>query len=204
MPANKGNRRSSKQTGKRSAAPLSVTSIPPEAAFERSLAQSSDACVLRGKLLPFATLTSTPSTLLLIHPTNMGVRATNLAAVYSRFRVKALMIKFTAIGGNSGNTGSVIGILDDTTSEGTVPTNAGGTLELRCSGVALPNQGTPSYVYYLPVDKTKWYYCNLDSNDPRFVYPGTIYATSLGGAGGVTAELDFTLVFAGAEDGGVS
>jgi len=182
-------------------APLPVMSLTPEFAFERQLAQSTDSTVFRGKAIFSFNLNTAPTNLLQIYPTNLGSRASVLATVYSRFRVKALLIKFT-ITGNSGaaNTGAV-GILDDNIGEGDTPTSLTGVMALRSSASFLNGQTEYSRIMYLPLDKKKWYYTNAGASgsDGRLVIPGTIFGASVGSSN-CTVELDYTLVYAGADN----
>jgi len=183
-----------------------VMMLTPSEAFERTLGQSNDSTVLRGKLLISANLSAaTPVVLLNVLPGNLGIRASTLAGVFSRYRIKGMLVKFTStIGAGTNNTGT-LGFLDDLGSEGIAPTSVGGVLELRCSASNFTNEDRPTYVTYTPVDKTKWYYTSATSSgaDGRLIFPATIYVAN-SGAGNVIAEIDYTIVFAGSADGGSS
>jgi hypothetical protein len=100
-----------------------------------------------------------------------------------------------------------LGILDDYSGEGDAPANLSGVVNMRCSATSMPGTIDPTYIYYTPLDKSKWYYCNSTSStsDPRFNIPASLYgATNTSAATQVFVELDYTLVFAGAEGQGTS
>jgi hypothetical protein len=116
------------------------------------------------------------------------------------------MLKFATNGGSGANasSGVALGIFDDTTATSNVPANASGVLELRCSASFLQGATENSHLYYLPVDKTKWYYTGTGpgASDPRLVIPGTLFGGSISGSPSVAVEIDYTMVFAGADDAG--
>lgn len=178
--------------------------LSPTEAFERTLGQTNDSSVLRGKILITSAVSSTPTFLTHLSPFSLGARSSALAGVFSRYRVKAAILKFAASSGGTGTSlTSALGILDEPTGEGDAPGNLSATLELRCSASYLFGQTQNSYVMYTPVDKTKWYYCNTGAtgSDGRLVFPAAIYVAGAG-AGTLTVEIDYTLVFAGADDVG--
>lgn len=211
------NRTRNSRTGRRShtlgvsnATPQPMLSLTPAEVFERTLGRTNDSCVLRGKLIITPNLTNTPSQVSYLVPNFFGARATQFAGVFSRFRIKAINLRFLPSAGGTGGAGpavaTVFGILDDPSSQ-VVPTTGSDVLELRSSALALPAQTVPSNILYTPVDKTKWYYIGGTgtSPDPRLTVPGFLYgyansATAVSSA----VEIDFSLVFAGASDNGVS
>jgi len=166
-----------------------------------NLSRGQDSFNLKGKyLLSGVSLSTTPSTLIIITPTGqLGARCSALASVFSRFRVNRLIIRFlatTSLGGNA-----VLGIVDDTTGEGDNPTTPADVLELRCSAIAMGNETVPVIFNWSPVDRTKWYYTftGASGSDPRLVVPATLYGAS-GNASTVDVEVDFDVTFKGAVD----
>jgi hypothetical protein len=186
-----------------------VISLTRNEAFEEKLARSSDATVLRGKLLLQASSTSTPTVALAIIPSQLGVRATALGGIFTKYRVKSVLLKFMSAN-TSGTTltgGGVLGFYDDaTTGEGEAPTTAAGVLEQRCSASNFSGQTTPTMLRWEPVDKRLWYATTqgVAGSDLRLVFPGLIYIAGLASTTsvGFDIELDFTLVFKGAADVG--
>lgn len=184
------------------AQPTPVMVLSPSEAFERQLAQSNDSTVLRGKVVYTTTFSSTLPVLALgFIPTNLGVRASQLAGVFSRYRIKAAQVKFIGAQGTAGvPQGCAVGWLDDV-STSDAPSTLSGVLELRCSALALPVATTPTYSFYQPVDKTKWYYC-VSGNDGRFQTAASLYVAPQTAIGSITFEIDYTIVFSGADDTG--
>jgi len=130
-----------------------VTVVTMASSFERRLAKQSDVTTLRGKLLlPTSTVTSTPAALLTGSPGNFGARASSLANIFSRFRIKTLNVKWTAVSTNA--VGVVaLGFYDDATSgEGQAPSDVNGILEMRCSSSFMTPTTIPQEFAYRPVD----------------------------------------------------
>jgi hypothetical protein len=178
-----------------------VVIVTPTEAFERSLARGADSFNLKGKVL-FSQATSTsPAAFIAVTPAQLGVRAIALAAVFSRFRVNRVLIKFME---TTTGVQTVLGILDDSAgSEGDAPTSLSGVLELRCSALAFGAQTVPTLMEWRPVDKSKWYYCNTGASgsDIRFSIPAISFVAS-SGTGGISAELDYDITFKGSDDVG--
>jgi len=174
--------------------------------FERKLTNSADSTVLRGKLFFAAGAAITPSAALVLHPSNLGVRAAALATIFSRFRFKDVHIKFQALVATAVATG-VVGILDDASNtEGDAPTTVSSILELRSSASVL-GQTIPQEFVWSQLDRTMWYACSGGSSvqDPRFLFPGVIYIGSTSASSpNIVMEIDYTIVFKGASDIGTN
>jgi len=184
-----------------------ITSVTPAQEFERKLARSSDACVLRGKFYStIAPSAGTPVLLYALHPSNLGVRASALANIFTRFRFLSVGFKFSVSTATQAATGGVMGVLDDASgTEGDAPTSTNAVLELRTSALNLPTDTVPTEFMWKPVDRNLWYSTSSAASvsDPRLLFPGVIYVGPIGGAGTTfTVELDWELVFKGASDTG--
>jgi hypothetical protein len=182
-----------------------VTIMTPSMRFENKLARSSDATILRGKLLLNSTATTAPTPALVLHPSNFGARANAMSTIFSKFRIKHLGFKFICT--QSPATFPIVGatgVLDDASAtEGDAPTTNNSILELRCSALSLPFQTVPTEFDWSPVDKSFWYACTTGSStdDPRFVFPGVLYAGPNSATATVfTFEIDYEIVFKGAID----
>lgn len=189
--------------------PMTTLALTPSEVFERTLGRTNDSCVLRGKLIINPTLNSTPAQISYLIPNFFGARATAFGNVFSRFRIKALNIRFLPAGNAStGSLATAVGILDDPSST-TSPATGSDVLELRSSALALAGQTVPSNILYTPLDKTKWYYTiGVTGSDNRLTVPGFLYGyvNTPGSSSGlpVGMEIDFSLVFAGATDNGTT
>jgi hypothetical protein len=185
--------------------PQPMLSLTPSEAFERMLGRTNDSCVLRGKvIINVTTLGSSPFQVGFLVPNFFGARATAFGSVFSRFRIKAMNIRFMQAVTGGTQVPTVVGVLDDTNSSSTLPTTGSDVLELRSSAFAQPGQTIPCNVLYTPVDKTKWYYIGAPTGtDNRLAVPGFLYAYT-SAAATFPLEVDFSLVFAGAADNGVS
>lgn len=195
---------SNRRGGRRRAAaarPRPVISMTQTEAFERSLARS-DSLVLRGKYTSGGTTGGTPGFPGLafnIHPSNLGTRANSMYAAFSRWRVKALTIKFF-VNPSSATVGMfALGIVDDVAGEGEQPTTFDTVSELRCSGVNFINQYTPTEIFFKPLDAKKWYYTpgGVTGSDTRLVYPASIYTASTVASSTYDFQIDYVLVFSG-------
>jgi len=179
-----------------------VTVVTMASSFERRLAKQSDVTTLRGKLLlPTSTVTSTPAALLTGSPGNFGARASSLANIFSRFRIKTLNVKWTAVSTNA--VGVVaLGFYDDATSgEGQAPSDVNGILEMRCSSSFMTPTTIPQEFAYRPVDSKLWYATQSGStgSDQRLVAPFDLYVAGVPG-GSAIIEIDYVIVFKGAVD----
>jgi len=205
MPRSKTSKNRMARSRNNSQTPMPVVSLTPSQAFERQLAQSNDSTVLRGKALFQFNVGTTPGILLTLTPQNLGVRGLALSTVFSRFRIKAAVFKYSSAGVVTGLT-TAIGLVDDATTGSDGPTTLSGVLQLRTSASYLPNQTEPSTFMYRPVDKTKWYYCNAGGtgSDQRLSVPATLYGAAVAAATTIVIEIDFSLVFSGADDIGAT
>jgi len=171
-------------------------------AFEATLSQSSDATVLRGKLLFAQPLTTTPVSILALNPSaagNFGARASAMSGIFSRYRFKYLKIRFLS------NASSVaiaaVGVQDEPNAVVALA-NVNSVAELRCSGTDLGVQTVPTIIEWRPVDHNLWYYTQTEtSGDPRLVSNGNVYAAA-SAASTIGVEIDYCIVFKGATDTG--
>jgi len=202
MPRNTSNNRRPRKNGK----PQAVISMTQSEAFEMNQVQSSDAVVIKGKYLGNAGLTTAPQNLLSFNPQGLGSRSTNMATIFSRYRIKYVRIKWLSTNGTTASS-IALGVLDDASgSEGDAPINLGDVAELRASSTIVGNTTVPQLFTWEPVDRRLWYatYSGATGSDPRFSIPGVLYLAATGAVGGVAYELDYSVVFAGAVDTGAS
>jgi hypothetical protein len=177
-------------------------------AFEAKLSTHSDAVCLVGKqFFSSQAITSlTPSILLQLDPTLgfFGTRPANMSAIFNRFRFKYLKLKFLSNSSTGVPTSSIasLGIQDDISLTGLVPTTFADVAELRCSATSFSGQTVPTQWQYVPLDKKRWYYVNNDSTEPRQSSQGTLWVAASGVSVAnpttVAIELDYSIVFAGA------
>jgi hypothetical protein len=179
--------------------PLTTVALTPFEGFERNLARTSDSAVLRGKFVVTPSANNTPSQFLVVEPIYLGQRAIDLGTAFARYRIKALMLRFLA---PTDGTSVVVGLVDDSFSEGDQPGSFSAVSELRCSAVSLSGSTVPSNVYYLPLDHKKWYYTQQgpSGSDQRLVVPATGSICALGTIASIAIEIDYCLVFAGGYD----
>jgi len=175
--------------------------MTPTEAFEANLSQHADSYSLRGKFISIVTTQTTPAPLFVLNPSGMGARAAGLLPFFSRFRVKYIRIKFLSPASLSSNVISAVGVLDDLTSvSGDAPTSVAGVAELRCSATAFSAETVPTLFEWRPLDRTRWFYTDTESSgDARFTTPGTVFVAS-SATNGLTMEIDYSIVFAGASD----
>jgi hypothetical protein len=181
--------------------PVPVMNLTPAESFDRMLGRSNDSCVFRGKTQSLYTVTTVATSVLDISPGFLGSRASALAGVYSRFRIKGLLIKVAVpVYSNVPLTAISFGIVDDTGSTASAPTNLTGVTDLRASVYMTTANSDPDYIFWTPIDKTAWYYTTrYTGSDPREVIPGTVYAAASTGTITCAVEFEYTLVFSGAD-----
>jgi len=199
MPGSRSQRKGRRGQARRAdTVPRPVVAMTPQECFERQLALQTDSTVVRGKFVATATpATGTPLALFLIQPSSLGTRVASISSDYLRWRVKSLRVRFLgSLASGSGTSGFVsMGVLDDVNYAGEPPTTVSGVSELRCSATTFLSQTVPVNFEFRPLDKSRWYYCTSVSND-RFDSVGTLYAAAT--AGGISYEIDYSIVFAGA------
>jgi len=180
-----------------------VISITPTQAFEKSLAQGSDSCPLKGKFyLPVVGTTATPTSILILGPSALGGRASVLATVFSRYKFKYLRFKFMSSTATAAPAAVSLGILDDaSTAEGDFPTTLSALAEFRCSATKFSNETVPTEFMWTPADKLLWYYTEAGSSgsDQRLVNSGIVIGASSATCSS-SIEVDYSLVFKGAID----
>lgn len=168
--------------------------------LEVQRAQTTDAISFIGKLYFNHSLTNTtPALARTLHPDFMGERAADLARIYSYYKIKELVVRFSA------NFPVIAGVLDDIIGEGDAPTTYTDVSELRSSMVS---HGTgaqpPTELYWKPVDTDLWYKCYSAGSLTNELYEsGNFYLTQPQTANAtVTVEMTFKMVFKGALDAG--
>lgn len=178
--------------------PMSVVSLNPSEAFEKSLGQTNDSSVLRGKLIVSTQTLLVPGQILDLNPSNFGTRAANFQQTFTRFRIKGMIFRFTAVStlAAGASASAALGIIDDASAG--IPVNLSDVVEQRCSSIFLAGSTTPSTVYYTPIDKKIWYKTSR-SGDVREYLPGRVFVGTTDGVS-VTVEVDYSFVFAGALD----
>jgi hypothetical protein len=184
--------------------------VDPEERFADQLAMHQDSTNLRGKAVFEVILGSGAITNAgVFNPAFFGVRCTALAAIFTRWRIKELVIKmfFESSGNAPGANVGFFGILDDSSgAEGDAPTTYEGLLACRTSGM-VGISSLPIVRVYKPVDKKKWYYtyAGATGSDPRLTSVGVLYVAQTGVNGtGVFVQVDYSLSFAGANDIGAT
>jgi len=172
-------------------------------AFERNLSLHQDTLVLRGKFSTLNSTTTTPNVALFVTPTSFGARSGAVSTVFSRYRIKELIIRFMP---NSTGTAAIaaLGVLDDVNTSSVLPTNYQAITELRCSATQFEGVTVEKTLTWSPIDKSKWYYTTADTvGDPRFSVPAVIYCAASATVS-ISIEVDYTIVFQGAADTGSS
>jgi len=182
-----------------------VTIMTPSTSFERRLATTSDASVLRGKFFVTQAIGTGVNGIFSITPASLGARAAALASIYSSYRIKYIGLKFSSNSATTpfGSSTSVLGVVDDAnTTEGDFPVNISDILELRCSGSFLAPSTVPTEFMFKPVDNNLWYktYVGQSGSDPRLTSPGYLVASSPNASTTLVIEIDYEIVFKGAVD----
>jgi hypothetical protein len=169
--------------------------------FERRLSQSVDATTLRGKLLFSVNLTpaATPINLITLQANAFGARSVAFAAIFTQWKIKRLIMKFSSSVGST-TTGAAVGVYDDVAATADIPTTLGDVMQLRSSAASLPGDTVPTSFIYEPVDKSLWHFCVTDSQDSRLTTYGVMYGATVTGTGLLAIEIDFELVYKGAAD----
>jgi len=206
-----GKNKSKKRGGRVS---TDVVARTPSQAFEKMLASRSDQSRLCGKCL--TTLSSgsggAPASSN-INPPFLGVRPAAYAALFTRWRVNRLIVKFIVANSTALEAG-VVGFLDDSNTSADVPTSAAGVLALRCS-VSIPLQTTAfsssvstfqEYEWRPSRSSPKWFYTTLEgsSSDPRLEVPCSVFVAGSSATANFTIEIDYDITFDGACDVGSS
>jgi len=166
-------------------------------AFERNLALGGDSLALKGKLIFTSNVTTTPSALFSVQPSNLGARASGIAAFFTRFRVKYLRVKFMVTPSTIGVAGvAAMGFLDDISTID-VPTSVGGVSELRCSATNFGTETVPTFFEFRPLNSLKWLY--LSSTTAELTDYATCWVAS-SFTGNIAVEVDYSIVLSGAAD----
>jgi hypothetical protein len=180
-----------------------ITVRTPFEAMSKAMSVS-DSSVLHGKVILTGTTSgtaNTPTVVVNLAPGGLGTRASNLGTVFTRFKIRKLVVNFFAPPEALSTAGlTSVGILDDISGEGDQPTSTDGVIELRSSSHNFTNQTTPSYFEYTPLDKKKWYYCapGVGGSDERLAYQAAMFVSSTLTSQPYTIVVDYAIVFAGA------
>jgi hypothetical protein len=168
--------------------------------LEVQRSQTTDAISFIGKLMFNHSLTTTaPALTRTLHPDFMGERAADLARIYSYYKIKELVVRFSA------NNPVICGVLDDIIGEGDAPATFSDVSELRSSMVSHGQGGQPATeLYWKPVDTDLWYKCYSAGTSTNELYEsGNMYlALPTAATTVVTVEMTFKIVFKGALDTG--
>jgi hypothetical protein len=167
-------------------------------AFEAKLSTGGDSCVIRSKLLLNPnTAGASVASIVEFTPIQLGGRQLAAAQLFTLFRVKEAIVKFSI--GTPSSSFATLGVLDDAIAEPDAPTSLGGVLELRASGSYLALSTVPTVFRWVPGDTSLWYHTSVGStgSDPRLVIPGVLYGGT-GAAGSLVIEVDITIVYKGA------
>lgn len=168
--------------------------------LEVQRANSTDAISFIGKLFfNHALTTTTPGLARTLHPDYLGERAADLARIYSYYKIKELVVRFSA------NSPVILGVLDDIIGEGDAPTTYSDVSELRSSMVSHGTGGQPpTELYWKPVDSDLWYKCySAGSLTSELYESGNLYVTQpTAVVTTVSVEMTFKIVFKGALDAG--
>jgi hypothetical protein len=160
---------------------------------------SNDATPLFGKIVFLVnTSSTTPAMILKLHPRYLGDRASDFVFVYTSYKIKKLVFRFST------NTTSpvVLGVLDDIAGEGDNPTTFADVSELRSSMVHHGTNQPPTELYWEPVDKDLWYKTyDAGSLTSELYESGNTYLANMTSATSViSVEVSYELVFKGACD----
>jgi hypothetical protein len=168
--------------------------------LEVQRANNTDAISFIGKIMFNHDLsTVSPQLARTLHPDFLGERAADLARIYSYYKIKELVVRFSA------NNAVIAGVLDDITGEGDAPATYSDVSELRSSMVSHGTGGQPpTELYWKPVDTDLWYKCYSAGTGTQELYEsGNLYlALPTAGTTRVTVELTFKIVFKGGLDTG--
>jgi hypothetical protein len=203
MAKNRNNRRNRRKTGlQQNQAAMPVTILTPSQEFERELGVASDACVVRAKFYGTYVVNSTAVTKVInFNPNQLGPRIVNFSNVFSRYRVKACMMKIfapTSVNVTS-STNYSVGVIDDSDSvSGVAPTTFTDVLDSRTSVLIAQSQTQPEFLVWRPQNKSYWYY-SAASSDSRESNAFAVYASSSNSTNStLIIEFEFCIVFAGA------
>jgi len=187
-----------------------MTVVDPEEKFADDIGQHQDSCNTQGKTLFSVILGSAAVTNAgVMNPTFFGTRVTNMAAIFTRWRINKLVfrIAFDSATTPSAAAFGVYGILDDASgAEGDAPTSADGLLALRVSGTVGFNTTAGTTRVYKPPDKD-WRFCyaGATGSDPRLYAYGVLFVQQLGTAStSVYVQADYSITFKGATDIGAT
>jgi hypothetical protein len=174
-------------------------------AFERQVVRTGDATTLRGKVPITASLGPTIIVLFTFNPSLMGVRAAAFGAVFTRYRIKYVRIKWLSQATTTSY--SALGVYDEgSAAEPTMPTNTSSLLELRASSSTLVGQTVPNFFEWRPSDPSQWMFTNagVTGSDVRLTNSGILLGGALTASTSFAAEIDYCVVFKGATDIGTS
>jgi len=145
-----------------------------------------DAVVLRDTQFAFGFTTpasGTSSTGFAFNLANLGPRVSTISALFTRFRIIALRIRFVPTVGSTTAGLLTLGVVDDTDTVAT-----GTTISPEQCRISSENSIWRNVtLYWEPIDKEKWYYTSNSTvsdttPDPRLTTPATLVMATGGGA----------------------
>lgn len=148
-------------------------------AFEKSLALRKDRVVQRDScFLQVLAITGVTSSALA--PQFLSTRTSSMSALYLRYRIREVVFRILPVGLSAGGvSGNIVpvGIFDDDgATSPSPPTTVAQITQLRCSRLVGANQTVPTDFVWVPIDKSKWYYCQAESTgDPRLIVQASIF-----------------------------
>jgi hypothetical protein len=162
---------------------------------------SNDAIPLFGKIVFLVNTSATgPIMILKLHPKYLGDRAADFIFVYTYYKIKRIVFRFSV----NSTSPIVLGVLDDIQGEGDAPTTFADVSELRSSMVHHGQNQPPTELFWEPVDKDLWYKTyDAGSLTNELYESGNTYLAAMTNTASVTSvEVSYELVFKGACDVG--
>jgi len=181
----------------------------------RTRGGKSDSIILKGHEVVFNIFVSSPNTVNApiagnttyydVKPAALMDRVGYAAAIYSRYRIKNIRLRYKTSSATTTRGALAIGFLDDAAESnftGNILT-FDQIINLRCSqDDSLWKDFT---VNWTPLDPKKWYYTNTSASDNRFSSPCTIFAafdlTAISGTAATylgSCRIDYAIEFMGA------
>jgi hypothetical protein len=169
--------------------------------MEMKRTTANDATPLFGKVVFNVDTSSTAPTMILkLHPKFLGDRAADFIFIYTYYKIKKLVFRFSTNVINP----VILGVLDDIQGEGDTPSTFSDVSELRSSMVNHGSNQPPTELYWEPVDKDLWYKTydagvltgELYESGNTYLAPMTSTVTK------TSVEVTYELVFKGACDVG--
>lgn len=187
------------------AAPMPVVDFDAYQAESQKTRRDDSVCV-RGQFSAVLTVGASSVQRMMLDPADLpSTLLNNMAAGYSRFRIKKLVIKLD-VAGSLPPVGTqpflCCGVEDDDVIS--QPTSLAAILGLRCSVSLTSVESTPEDVLvYTPVDRKRWFYTD-PSADTRFSHQATLYMSAFARDQPTLFQFAFTIAFAGRAGSGAN